>query len=304
VTRNVAASVHQRLLNRAHAAGRPFNELLQYFVLERFLYRLGRSPYSGDFVLKGALMFGAWQGPLSRPTRDVDLLGRLDNDVERVVEVIRAICREPVPEDDGLRFQAEAVTAERITEAAKYEGVRVHLPATLGKARIRFQVDIGFGDVLVPGPLPVRLPTILDFPPPEVQGYSRESTIAEKFHAMVYLGEINSRMKDFYDVWLLATYFAFDGSLLARAVRETFRHQHTAIPLLPVAFGDAFAQDRERQAQWSAFIRRRRLESAPATLGEAVRVIAAFLQPVIRALIEERPFRQHWLSGGPWMDDI
>jgi hypothetical protein len=304
VTRNVAASVHQRLLNRAHAAGRPFNELLQYFVLERFLYRLGRSPYSGNFVLKGALMFGAWQGHLSRPTRDVDLLGHLDNDVEHVVAVIRAICREPVPEDDGLRFQTEAITAERITEAAKYEGLRIHLLATLGKARIRFQVDIGFGDILVPGPAPVRLPTILDFPPPEVRGYSRESTIAEKFHAMVYLGEINSRMKDFYDIWFLATRFAFDGSLLARAVRETFQHQHTAIPLLPVAFGDAFARDREKQTQWSTFIRRRQVEDAPAALSEAIRVIAAFLQPVIRALIEERPFRQHWPPGGPWVDDI
>jgi hypothetical protein len=170
MTRNVAASVHQRLLNQARAQGRPFDELLQYFVLERFLYRLGRSPYARHFVLKGALMFGVWQGPFSRPTRDVDLLGRMDNQVEAVVQAIRTICQESTPKDDGLRFDTERLVGEAITEGAQYRGVRVRFFAWLGTARIRLQVDTGFGDVLVPGPVNVRLPTILDFPPPEVQG--------------------------------------------------------------------------------------------------------------------------------------
>jgi hypothetical protein len=299
MTRDVAASVRQRLLNHARAEGRPFNEILQYFALERFLYRLGRSPYHHQFVLKGALMFTVWQSPFPRPTRDIDLLGRLNNSVEHVVSAIQAICQEPVTED-GLRFDAESVLGQRIIETANYEGVRVRFTAYLGIARIPMQIDIGFGDPLVPGPTLVQLPTILDFPPPELQGYSRESAIAEKLQIMVYLGEVNSRMKDFFDIWLLASHFDFDGSVLAQAIRETFRWRQTALPRIPVAFTDAFAQDREKQAQWAAFTSRHRLEDTPATLHEAIQVIAAFLQPVIQALSEGQRFDQRWPPGGPW----
>lgn len=221
MTSNLTASVHQRLLNHARATERPFNEVLQRFALERFLYRLGHSPYARRFVLKGALMLTAWQIPSARPTRDIDLLGRMGNSVEQVVSAVKAICREPVP-DDGLRFETEGIIGERITETAKYVGVRVRFNAYLGNARIPVRIDVGFGDPLVPGSSLVRLPTILDFPPPEVQGYSRESAIAEKYHAMVYRGQLNSRMKDFYDVWSLATHFRFEGSILAQAIWETF----------------------------------------------------------------------------------
>ncbi len=300
MTRNIAASVRQRLLNRARAEGRPFSELLQYFALERFLYRLGRSSYSNRFVLKGALMFGVWQGPFSRPTRDVDLLGHVEHTVERVTTVMRAICRQSVPEDDGLRFDADSVTGERIVEAASYEGVRVKLVAYLEDARVLVQIDVGFGDPLVPGPKPIRLPTILEFPPPELQGYSRESAIAEKFQAMVYLGVINSRMKDFYDIWSLASRFEFDGAILAQAIHETFRARQTMLSQTPAAFSDVFANDREKQAQWAAFVRRIQVENAPTSLSDVVQYIKAFLQPVIQALIEERPFVQRWLPGGPW----
>jgi len=300
MTRNVTASVHQRLLNHARAEGRPFNEVLQYFALERFLYRLGRSPYRRQFVLKGALMFTAWQSPFSRPTRDIDLLGYLDNSVERAVSAIQAVCQEPVP-GDGLRFDAESVAGERTIEAANYEGVRVRFLAYLGNARIPMQIDIGFGDAVVPGPSLVRLPSILDFPPPELQGYSRESIIAEKLQAMVYLGAINSRMKDFYDIWLLATCFDFEGTILARAISETFHRRRTAFPTAPVAFSDTFAQDREKQAQWVAFIRRHHIGDSPTTLHEAVQLIAAFLQPAIHALSAGQPFSRHGPPGGPWI---
>jgi len=298
--KNVAASVHQRLLNHARAEGRPFNEVLQYFALERFLYRLGRSPYRRQFVLKGALMFTVWHSPFPRPTRDIDLLGRLDNTVEHVASAIRAICQEPAPED-GLHFETESLLGERIIETADYAGVRVCFTAYLGTARIPMQIDVGFGDPLVPGPSPVRLPTILDLPAPELQGYSRESAIAEKVQIMVYLGEINSRMKDFYDVWLLVTHFDFDGPILAQALHETFRWRQTPLSPNPVAFSDRFAQDSEKQVQWEAFTRRLHLERAPATLHEAIQVIAAFLDPVIPALLGGHHFDRHWSPGGPWL---
>ncbi len=299
---NIAASVHQRLLNRARAEERPFNELLQYFALERFLYRLGCSPYQDQFVLKGALMFTVWEVPVPRPTRDIDLLGRMDNAVPHVVAAIQEICEQPAPED-GLRFAAETVVGERIIEAADYEGVRVRFTAYLGKARIPMQVDIGFGDLVAPAPSTVRLPTILDFPAPELRGYSRESAIAEKVQIMVRLGEINSRMKDFFDIWLLATRFSFEGVALKRAIRATFRQRRTAVTASPVAFSDAFAREPEKQAQWAAFLRRYRLEGEtgiPNTLYETIQVIASFLRPVLQSLVDEREFDRRWSPGGPW----
>lgn len=187
MTGDVAASVRQRLLNYARAEEHPFNEVLQYFALERFLYRLGRSPHRLDFVLKGALMFTVWRSPFSRPTRDIDLLGCLDNSIEHIVSVIQAICQEPAPQD-GLRFDAESVVAARIIETANYEGVRVRFTGHLGTARIPMRIDIGFGDPVVPGPSIVHLPTILDLPSPELQGYSRESAIAEKLQTMIRMG--------------------------------------------------------------------------------------------------------------------
>jgi len=275
VTRNVAASVRQRLLNHARAGGRPFNEVLQYFCLERFLYRMGRSPYRDRLVLKGALMFTVWQSLVTRSTRDIDLLGHIDNTVEQVMSTIRAICQEPAPED-GLRFDADSIVGERIIEAADYAGVRVRFTAYLGRARIPMQIDVGFGDPVVPGPSLVSLPAILNLPRPEVQGYSRESAIAEKFQVMVYLGEINSRMKDFYDIWLLATGFSFDGLLPAQAIRETFDWRRTT------------------------FVDRHRLQDAPDTLHEAVQTLAAFLLPIARALSDGQPFARRWSPGGPW----
>ena len=246
-------------------------------------------------------MFGVWQGPFSRPTRDVDLLGHVEHTVERVTTVMRAICQQSVPEDDGLRFDADSVTGERIVEAASYEGVRVKLVAYLEAARVLVQIDVGFGDPLVPGPKPIRLPTILEFPPPELQGYSRESAIDEKFQAMVYLGVVNSRMKDFYDIWSLATRFEFVEAILAQAIRETFRARQTTLPQAPTAFSDSFANDREKQAQWTAFVRRIQVENVPTSFSDAVQDIKAFLQPVIQALIEEQPFSKHWSPGGSWV---
>ena len=306
MTPNAAASVHQRLLNYARSNNRPFNEVLQYFALERFLYRLGASPYREQFVLKGALMFTAWQTPFSRPTRDIDLLGRMSNSVEHVVSVIRDICQQNALEDnaleDGMLFDADGVSGERTVEAAQYEGVRVRFRAYLGKARVPMQIDVGFGDPLVPGASPVRLPTILDFAAPSLQGYSRESAIAEKLQAMVYLGDINSRMKDFYDIRMLATHFAFDGAVVARAIGETFSSRDTVVPRSPVAFSDAFSCSPEKQTQWAAFVRRLRLEDAPATLHEVTQAITVFLGPVLRAISAGQEFDRYWPPAGPWLE--
>ena len=299
MSKNMAASVRQRLLNQAKQEKRPFNEFIQYFAMERFLYRLGHSAYNKQFVLKGGLMFALWDEPLRRPTRDIDLLGRLNNSVEHVVSVIRTICALPVP-DDGIIFDTEKISGKQIIEGANYQGVHVSLPAYLGKARIPIRIDVGFGDKLVPGPDLMQLPSLLDLPQPELLGYSRESAIAEKFQAIVYLEEINSRMKDFYDIWLLATHFEFNGLTLSEAIEQTFRRRNTALELNPVAFSKSFTQNPQKQTQWARFVARNKFEGAPATLAEAILVIAAFLQPPVQALLDGHRFDQLWALGGPW----
>ena len=212
--KNVAASVHQRLLNCARQSGRPFNELAQYYALERWLYRLAQSEHRSHFVLKGALMLLVWKLPVTRPTRDIDLLGRVSNDLEAVREIIASICRVPAG-DDGMSFAQESVTTHRIAEDADHEGVRATFQAALGNTRLPMQIDIGFSDVMTPGPETIVYPVILENPAPELLAYNRETAIAEKFQAMVKLGELNSCMKDFFDVWVLARTESFRGAELA-----------------------------------------------------------------------------------------
>lgn len=226
--KNIAASVRQRLLNKARHDKRPFNELLQYFAMERFLYRLSQSPYTEKFILKGALMLRVWDAPFFRPTMDIDMLGRnTGNEIEKIIEQIREICQVSVEPEDGLNFYTNNISGVRITEDADYEGVRIRFVTLLETARIPMQIDIGFGDVVVPGPQESIIPTILDFPPPHLLGYSLESAISEKFEAMVKLGELNSRMKDFYDIWLLSRRFDFKGDQLKK---RYLKHSKIAEP--------------------------------------------------------------------------
>jgi len=210
---------------------------------------------------------------------------------------MRDIC-EIAAGEDGLRFDGENVSAKRIVEGASYAGVQVRFTGYLGAARIPMQIDVGFGDALVPEATEVELPTILDLPPTVLLGYSRESAIAEKLQVMIALGELNSRMKDFYDVWLLATRHAFEGYVLSEAIRATFARRNTSIELPLIALDKAFA-DFRRETQWRAFLRRNRL-SEPETLREATRVIAAFSLPILSAIADERPYSGHWQLGGPW----
>ena len=296
---DIAASVRQRLLNKARASGRPFSELLQYFAMERFLYRLSRSAHADKFVLKGALMFTVWHAPETRPTMDIDLLGIAGNSIDAIAAIAQAICQQDV-EADGLVFDPGSVDAARIVEDADYAGVRVRLRGSLGVARIAIQLDIGFGDVVTPEAETVAYPTILDFPAPAMRGYSRESAVAEKFEAMVKLGVLNSRVKDFFDIWLLSRQFDFDGSILARAVANTFATRGTVMPATPVALTKAFASEPAKQTQWQVFVRKSRLQTAPASFAEVVEAISGFLGPVAGAIANGKVFHGNWKATGPW----
>ena len=297
--KNLPASVHQRLLAKAKASSRLFNELLQRFAIERFIYRLSRSPQAGRFVLKGALMLAAWCGAGSRPTMDIDLEGKTANDPDAIAAAVKAACTTAV-EDDGMVFAPASVKATRIMEEAGYSGIRVRLRGSLGNARIALQIDVGFGDEIVPEPKKITYPVLLDFPAPELKGYSKESTIAEKFHAMVKLGIVNSRMKVFYDIWFLSRTFNFQGAILAKAIAKTFANRGTPLPVAPAVFDPVFTGDRVKITQWRAFLVKSKLNDAPATFTEVVAGLRSFLQPIATALHEQRRFQGTWKAPGPW----
>lgn len=296
--KNLPASVRQLLLNNAHANNRPFNEILQYYVIERFLYRISQSSYSDQFILKGALMFLAWGISIYRPTRDIDFLGFTSNDLDTVTRIIQEVCVQEV-EPDGLTFDRSTVQSERINEGANYEGVRVNLTGYLGKAKIPLQVDIGFADVVSPAPISLKYPTILHMPAPQLRGYPPESVIAEKLQAMVFLGSVNSRMKDFYDLWVLAEQFEFDGRTLQQAIVNTFQRRDTALPgETPTGLSDAFAD--ENQAQWQAFVQRMRLDTVTETFSDILRALNSLFVPPLRASACGELFEGKWKPEGPW----
>ena len=295
--RNLPASVRQRILNRAKSDRRPFNELLQYYAMERFLYRLSQSAHADRFILKGALMLRVWRSPELRPTMDIDMLGRTSNKEADIIAQIRDILSMDV-EADGLAFDADSIQTERITEDADYEGIRIRFRGALDSARINMQVDIGFGDVVYPEPEKAELPTMLDSPAPRLLCYSRESSIAEKFEAMVKLGVLNSRMKDFYDIWLLSRQFDFDGAKLAEAIRLTFERRSTALPTKIEAFTESFID--AKQIQWTTFWKRLQQDHVPVSFREVTTAVDGFLVPVVAAISSGKPSPTNWIASGQW----
>lgn len=298
--RDLAASIRQRLNNVAKERHRPAAELLQYFAMERFLYRLAQSPHRDRFVLKGAMMLVAWRAPTIRPTMDIDLLGRGRNHTADLVDVVRTLCQMQVAPSDGLVFDPDSVVGEQITVESEYVGARLRFLATLGTSRVRMQIDVGFGDAVLDADPDVELPTILDFPAPRLTGYRRETAIAEKLNAMFQHGRLNSRMKDYFDIGLLADAFDFEGAKLAGAIRATFDWRGTAVVATPIGLSDEFAIEPGKQVQWAAFVRKIQVTTARHELAAQVVAVRAFLAPVLAAVCEGTAFTKHWPKGGPW----
>ncbi|HKL26414.1 MAG TPA: nucleotidyl transferase AbiEii/AbiGii toxin family protein [Desulfuromonadales bacterium] len=295
--KNIPASVRQKLLNLARVDKRPFNEILQYYAMERFLYRLSQSVHADRFILKGALMLRVWRSPEFRPTMDIDMLGRTSNEEASLVAQIRDVMAVNVV-PDGLAFDPDSIQSERITEGADYEGIRIRFRGSLDSARVNMQVDIGFGDIVYPGPEKSYLPVMLEIPAPKLLCYSRESAIAEKFEAMVKLGRLNSRMKDFYDIWLLSRQFDFDGEKLAEAIRLTFEKRGTTIPQRVEAFEPSFIET--KQVQWAAFHKRLQQDHVPKAFSDVVAVVREFLAPIAALMSQESPRFLKWSASGPW----
>jgi hypothetical protein len=248
--------------------------------MERVLYRLSRSPHADSFVLKGALLFRVWDVPDSRATRDIDFLAFLDNSPERIASIFREVCA--LDDDDGLIFDPHSVAARKIKEDADYEGVRVRFFGLLGKARITMQVDLGFGDKVHPDVVQAQYPVILDLPAPSLRMYPPETVIAEKAEAMVHLGNLNSRMKDFYDIWRLSRQFEFDDAVLGEAIRQTFENRGTE--LMP--FNELQAELLENKTldkQWAAFLSKSGVPG-PESFQEVLDQLAAFLGPLFERI--------------------
>lgn len=296
--KNVGASVRTRLTDQARARGDNAQLLMLRFAIERLLYRLAQSAYRDQFVLKGAMLFSLWAPVPYRSTGDLDLLGQGDPAPARMAAIFKAVCGEPVP-DDGLSFDADSVKAESARDEEEYTGVRIALVATLAGAKLPIQIDIGFGDAVTPGARDIDYPSLLDFPSAALKAYPPETVVAEKLEALVSLGMRNSRMKDFFDLWVIARTFAFDGQTLSGAVTATFQRRQTPLPVeTPLALTEAFAQDAGKQAQWRAFLNRTTLALAPEPLPELIGFIATFALPLLNA--SEVVVGQRWAPGGPW----
>lgn len=298
-TVNMAASVRQRLLNKAREQRTDFNLLLTRYGLERLLYRLSKSEYRNRFVLKGAMLFPLWDIDGFRTTRDIDLAGYGESDLEELKEIFRAICQTSV-EDDGIIFNSQSVEAEDIRDQMEYGGTRLNFNAELAGARINIQVDIGFGDAITPEAVEAVFPTMLELPAPHLRVYPAETVIAEKLEAMVRLGIANSRMKDFYDIWTIARIFNFDGATLQTAIQRTFDRRNTSIPIeTPLALTEEFATDSQKLKQWKAFLNRTGL-TVEEDLSEVTAFIASFVLPPLQALTHGIPFNDTWSAGRSW----
>ena len=279
--KNIAASNRAKLLNQSRKTGQSFQELVQYFAMSRFLYLLSVSPVSTRFILKGAMLLHARNIECARSTLDIDLLGKLDNSPEAIKEAIVQIINSG-NKDDGLEFLIESIEVSDITKESIYVGRRVNFRAMLDTIRIPMQIDIGFWDEVVPEPTLIETPCLLGYPAGKLLGYALETSIAEKTHAMLELEFLNSRIKDFYDIWTLSRQINFDDSRLAAAIAATFKQRNTVISLKSVIFTDEFFYDSNKQIQWQAFCRKRDIKNAPETFAEIAKHTSNFLLPLLK----------------------
>lgn len=295
---NLAASIRDRLLNKARTEQLDFNLLLTRYALERLIYRLSISEHRDQFLLKGALLFDLWFDIPHRPTHDADFLGFGSAAIPHLENVFRDISRIDV--EDGILFQPDSVRAAEIRKEANYPGIRVMLLGLLGSARCTVQVDVGFGDVVVPGPEDARYPIILcGLPEPRIRVYPRDTVVAEKLEALTSLGMLNSRMKDFFDLWVLSKQSEFEGPVLSRAVAATFERRRTLIPKgIPIGLSDEFINDMQKERQWQAFVRKNALE--PIELSAVITDLRDFLMPVLVSIATGANLDMTWRAGDGW----
>ncbi|OYU27568.1 MAG: hypothetical protein CFE41_09835 [Burkholderiales bacterium PBB2] len=292
MTSNRSASILARLLTLAKQRGDDYSLLLNRFAMERLLARISRTQHADRFLLKGALLFTLWYDTPHRPTRDADLLGFGADDEANLIATFRDVTA--IDLSDGITFDPDSVRATAIREDNTYGGTRITLLARIGSARCSLQIDVGFGDAVTPGPQTAAYPTLLnDFPAPTLRVYPVYTVIAEKYQAMVMLGQANSRMKDFFDLAVIAQRTELEGATLAAAIAATFARRQSDLPTdPPLALTRAFSQDRSKLRQWQAFLNKNRLEAA--SLDETVELLHDLLWPPTLVAAAKSPATANW----------
>ncbi|WP_051505817.1 nucleotidyl transferase AbiEii/AbiGii toxin family protein [Mesorhizobium sp. WSM2561] len=303
IVKNLDVSIRVRLLNHARQHGDDYQRVLTRYAIERLLFRLSKTEAAARYVLKGAMLFATWPEHVFRPTGDLDLLGEGSPDPVSIAELFVRICQVEAP-DDGIKFDADSLKIEPVREADKYQGAQLSLTADLAGAKIHVQVDIGFGDHVYPSPKRGTFPSLLpNLPEASVLMYPPETVVAEKFEAMIRFGEVNGRIKDFYDIWVTTRIFPFDASNLVEAVIGTLRRRETAIPtVMPVGLTEAFAAIVEDRGLWSGFLRRNPPTLKPPSFVELQEELRRFFGPIIDSLASPENARGRWNpDGGTWL---
>ena len=299
-TEGLARSIHTRLVAKAKALGIEAQLLLERYALHRLLFRLSQSSHVERFLLKGAQLMLIWIGETARATRDADLLGFGDLSDNQLLQILEDLCTQSVA-DDGMEYLVETIQIAPIREENAYGGYRIHLWSQLGAARLRIPIDIGIGDAVTPEPEWVELPQILDLPAPKLQAYRPETSIAEKLETIVARGLLNSRLKDYFDIYVLSKNEAFESRALSAAIRDTFERRGTALPsALPVGLTMRFADEAGKRLQWRGFVSKTGVSDIPEDLGEIIEGIVRFLGPVTGEISKGDESETYWPPGGPW----
>lgn len=296
--KNLPASIHTRLKRRAVETQHSFQELFYFYAFEGFLHRLSLSQYGSRLILKGGLAFGGWRINLRRSTRDIDFNAQMNNSADEVARVIKEICDLSV--DDGLNFDTTSFQTTTTMTGAEYEGVRIRCKAFLGKAYIWLQIDISFANVITPKEIRFEYPILLDRRPFELLGYNRETAIAEKFQSMVFLGLFNGRLKDYYDIYLLAKEGSMHGSTLRKAIVATFTHRDTAISSnIPEALSDDFIN--RNRGEWLRFVGNTKYQDEDIKdLKGVIEFLRKFLLPPMKAAANGEDFDRNWTAEAGW----
>ena len=297
--KNVVASVLARLRNTSKSKGAPFQQVLQQYAIERFLYRISKSSHANSVILKGALLLKTIGIPTARPTLDIDMLRMGKADRASLIALIKD-CAALQVEPDGLAFLADSVVAEEITKDSEYRGTRILMDARMANVRLRIQVDFGVGDVIVPGPRMIEYPAFLGGDTIELLAYPVETSIAEKLQAMVSLGEVNSRMKDFYDVWICASHLDFESGKLLKALEATFKNRETDIPtddfeVLTIGFAE------RHLVQWNAFVKKMGEGTLANRFPEVIQDLRKFAVPMFRCIVLGEQIGTQWRTGKGWL---
>lgn len=297
--KNVVASVLARLRNNSKSSGAPFQQVLQQYAIERFLYRISKSTHAQSVVLKGALLLKTIGIPRARPTMDIDMLRKGIADQASLIALVKD-CATLEVDADGLSFLSESVLAEEITKDSEYKGTRVLMDARMDNVRLRIQIDFGVGDVMVPGPRMIEYPAILASDTIQLLAYPIESAIAEKLQAMVALGNANSRMKDFYDVWMCSNHLDFNTDTLLKAISATFKNRETPVPSDEFeALTATFVE--QHRVQWNAFAKKIGEEELIDSLGKIVDEIKVFAMPAFSSLARGQALKDKWRAGKGWI---